>query len=78
MQDTRGYYEKFTVIDNRTGEVYPYKTFTIKISDPHSGPALLAYAGSVRTENPSLFRDLIALYNEACTCATPEVETRDV
>jgi hypothetical protein len=65
-RDAKGYYKKFTVTDNRTGEEVDEETFTIKMhSDPHARAALLAYADSVEVENAELARDLRARFMQA-------------
>lgn len=59
MPDSRGYYEKFTVIRNDTGEeVRGFRFTLIPSHDPHAGTALRAYADAVETENPALAREL--------------------
>lgn len=59
MTDERGYYEKFTVIRNDTGEEVKGFRFTLIPShDPHAGTALRAYADAVEAENPQLAEEL--------------------
>jgi hypothetical protein len=65
MPDKRGYYKKFTVIDNRTGVEYMGRTFTFKVDeDPRARVALLVYANAVRQENPALAADIDAMFKE--------------
>lgn len=57
--DPKGYYEKFTVIRNDTGEEVTEPRFTLIPShDEHAKAALLAYADSCESENPGLAADL--------------------
>lgn len=58
----RGYYKKFTVIRNDTGEEVTEDTFTlIPAHDEHAIPALEAYAAACEADNPDLARDIRAL-----------------
>lgn len=58
-QDTNGYYQKFRVIDNRTGEEVTEPTFTLKLlSDPFARHAVLTYAQDIAEQNPQLLQDL--------------------
>lgn len=59
MMDPKGYYEKFTVIRNDTGEeVTDFRFTLIPSHDPHAEVALRAYADAVEAENPQLAREL--------------------
>jgi len=59
VMDPKGYYEKFTVIRNDTGEEVKEFRFTLIPShDPHAGTALRAYADAVEGENPTLAKEL--------------------
>ena len=54
-----GYWQKYRVIDNRTGEEVHERTFTIKLdSDPHAAAAMRAYANAVWGDNPTLADEL--------------------
>jgi hypothetical protein len=56
----KGYYQKYTVIDNRTGEEVEGRTFTLNLdTDPHAAEALVCYAEAIENENPTLYRDLL-------------------
>jgi hypothetical protein len=58
--DERGLYDKYTVINNETGQPVDYRTFTLKPdSDRHAALALLTYGVSCRIENPALSDDLM-------------------
>jgi len=49
MPENTGYYKKFIVIDNRTGEEVVGRTFTLKLdSDPFALPALKAYVAAAK------------------------------
>jgi hypothetical protein len=56
--DDRGYYEKFKVVRNDTGEEITSFRFVLLPHDPHARVALLAYADSVEGDNPELAREL--------------------
>jgi hypothetical protein len=57
--DTRGYYKKFTVVREDTGEEVVEDTFTlIPAHDDWAIPALLAYADACEAEAPQLAADL--------------------
>lgn len=57
--DKRGYYEKFKVIRNDTGEeVTDFRFVLIPSHDKHAAAALESYARSCESENPGLARDL--------------------
>lgn len=50
--DPKGLYDKYTVL--KDGNPVDGFTFVLRMPDPHARVALLAYAGSVKTENPTL------------------------
>ena len=57
--EPRGYFTKYRITKADTGEEVTGPTFTLRPDrDPHAEPALLAYANSVRRENPKLANDL--------------------
>lgn len=56
--DDRGYYEKFKVVRNDTGEEITSFRFVMLPHDRHARAALRAYADSVEGENPELAREL--------------------
>lgn len=56
--DPNGYYEKFTVTRNSTGEQITGFRFVLLLNDEHARRALLAYADSCESENPTLANDL--------------------
>jgi hypothetical protein len=60
--DGKGYYEKFRVIRNETGEEITNFRFVLipglPSNDRHARVALRAYADSCEPENPGLAREL--------------------
>lgn len=56
--DDRGYYEKFKVVRNDTGEEITSFRFVMLPHDSHARVALRAYADSVEGENPELAQEL--------------------
>jgi hypothetical protein len=57
---TEGLYQKYTIIDNRTGAVIGDRTFTLNLdTDPDAAVALNAYAEAIRDKNPALYSDLL-------------------
>lgn len=60
--DDKGYYEKFKVIRNDTGEEITDFRFVLipglPSNDLHARVALRAYADSCESENPTLAREL--------------------
>lgn len=59
----QGYWQKYRVIDNTTGEELTEKTFTMKIeTDPHARAALLAYAQSCESMSPELAADIRGMF----------------
>jgi hypothetical protein len=62
-QFPQGYWEKYNVIDNRTGEMVKGRTFTFLLdSDPHAEVAMLAYARAIQNENPTLATDIWEMF----------------
>lgn len=62
MRDEQGYYKKFTIIRNETGEEVTEDTFTlIPAHDEYAIPALEAYAKACEADNPELAADIRAL-----------------
>jgi len=60
MVKNEGYYKKYTVIDNATGEEYEGRTFTIKIDeDPSAAAALEAYADDTRMRGFEVLADAL-------------------
>lgn len=66
--DPRGLVSKYIVYRRNEGgsqgEPIEGPTFTLRPFDPHARIAMLAYAASVQTENPTLSRDLVSLFDE--------------
>ena len=61
-ENDKGYYKKYTIIDNRTGDEVDDATFTLNLdTDPDARVALEAYAEAIREKNPSLYQDLMDL-----------------
>lgn len=59
MTDNKRLYDKFTVIDNRTGDRVQDQTFTLIPSrDPAARIAVQAYADTIEADNPDLAADL--------------------
>jgi hypothetical protein len=57
--DPKGYYEKFKVIYNDTGEeVTDFRVTLIPSHDPHAAVALRAYADAVEADNPQFAADI--------------------
>lgn len=52
-----GVYRKFNVT-RANGEPIEEFSFVLLVSDPHARTAMLAYAESVRAENPQLWSEL--------------------
>ena len=60
--DPRGLVAKYNVYkrndDGSNGDLVEGLTFTLSPYDPHSHPAMEAYANSVENENPQLAKDI--------------------
>ncbi len=57
--DPKGYYEKYTVIRNDTGEeVKDFRFTLIPSHDLYAGLALRVYAAAVEKHNPTLAKEL--------------------
>jgi hypothetical protein len=57
-EEPRGLYDKYNVTRNDGSPVDGF-AFVLRLNDPHARVALLAYAESVRSENPTLWADLV-------------------
>ena len=59
-ENDKGYYQRYTVIDNRAGEEVDGPTFTLNLdTDPDARVALECYAEAIREKNPALYDDLV-------------------
>jgi hypothetical protein len=57
--DNRGYYEKYYVRNNETGEqITEFRFVLIPGRDEYAADALAAYADAVENDNPTLANDL--------------------
>ena len=56
--EPRGLYDKYRVTKADGSPVDGF-TFVLRLQDPHARVAMLAYAESVRAENPILWADLV-------------------
>jgi hypothetical protein len=58
-ENDKGFYNKYTVIKNSTGEEVKEETFTFNLeTDPHAEVAMLAYADAIEDVNPTLALDI--------------------
>lgn len=63
-EDSKGLYDKFTVIDNRTGAQHTgRKHFVMFFDDPECKAALETYALTVADRNPALANDILSEIN---------------
>lgn len=63
-ENDKGYYQKYTVIDNRTGEEVEGQTFTLNLdTDPAAKVAMQAYAEAIMQDNPTLYADILEMIN---------------
>lgn len=65
-EKNRGYYDKYTVTRNDTGETVAGPTFTLVVTrDPFAYDALRAYADACEDDNPTLAEELRELAEQA-------------
>jgi hypothetical protein len=64
VNDPKGLYKKYRVIEVATGEEVEEPTFTFKLqSDQYAIAPMMAYAEAIKDVNPKLYTDILRFFD---------------